>query len=211
MSFKRYLLKLFTMTFMLSAFAFGGGYVVISLMKSKFADKLGWVSGKDVTDIVSVAQAAPGVAAVNSTIMLGFLCGKLRLESITDGKVKGSTAKGIISALVCIIGSALPPFLVMLVVSSIYGLIKENKYVRGAFWGMGGTICAIIASVAIDLLKELIKQKGDGNSVVLNRVIPLAAMAIAAVLIIFFGVGIHWLVLSAVLFGLIMYFILRKK
>ena len=211
MSFRRYLLKLFTLTFTLSAFTFGGGYVIVSFMKDKFAEKLGWVSKTDITDIVSVAQSAPGVVAINSTIMLGFLCGKLRLSDITGGKVKGSTAKGILSALVCVFGTVLPPFLIMLAVSGVYAVIKDNKYVRGALWGMGGAICAIIVSIVIDLIKELFKQKSTDKSVVLTRIIPLAAMAIAAVLIIFFGVGVQWLILAAIVFGVIMYFALDRK
>ena len=215
MTYKRFLLRLFTLTFTLSAFTFGGGYVIVSFMKDKFADKLGWVDADDITDIISVAQAAPGVVAINSTIMLGFLCGKLRLSRITGGKTKGSTLKGIVAAFVCIFAAVLPPFVIMLVVSTVYALIKDNKYVRGAFWGMGGAICAIIASVAIDLIREMLKNNSEDKSVVLTRIIPLALMAIAGVLIIVFGVGVQWLVLAAILFGLIVYFILlprsRKK
>ena len=211
MSYKRFLLKLFTLTFTLSAFTFGGGYVIVSFMKDKFADKLGWVAPEDVADIVSVAQAAPGVVAINSSIMLGFLCGKLRLSHITGGRAEGSTFKGIVSSVVCILGAVLPPFLTMLAVSSVYNIIKENKYVRGAFWGMSGAICAIIASVVIDLIHEMLKQNPGDKSVILTRVIPLASMAIAAILIIFFGIGVQWLVLAAIAFGLIMYFILRRK
>mgnify|MGYP000006400914 CR=1 FL=1 len=57
--------KLFCATFTLSAFTFGGGYVIISLMKDRFVDKYHWLEENEMLDMVSIAQSAPGPIAVN--------------------------------------------------------------------------------------------------------------------------------------------------
>ena len=63
---KMRLLKLFWSTLYLSAFTFGGGYVIVSLMKKKFVDELGWIDEEEMLDLVAIAQSTPGAIAVNS-------------------------------------------------------------------------------------------------------------------------------------------------
>ena len=63
------LIKLFLSTFYLSAFTFGGGYVIVTLMKKKFVDEYHWIEEEEMLDLVAIAQSAPGAIAVNGTIV----------------------------------------------------------------------------------------------------------------------------------------------
>ena len=54
------LVKLFLSTLYLSAFTFGGGYVIITLMKKKFVDDYHWIEENEMLDLVAIAQSAPG-------------------------------------------------------------------------------------------------------------------------------------------------------
>ena len=65
------LLKLFLSTLYLSAFTFGGGYVIVSLMKKKFVDECGWIKEEEMLDLIAIAQSAPGAIAVNGAIVVG--------------------------------------------------------------------------------------------------------------------------------------------
>ena len=56
---KKVLWKIFISTLYLSAFTFGGGYVIVSLMKKKFVDELHWVEEKEMLDLVAIAQSSP--------------------------------------------------------------------------------------------------------------------------------------------------------
>ena len=51
--------KLFVSTFTLSAFTFGGGYVIVPLMRKKFAEELGWINQTEMMDMVAIAQSCP--------------------------------------------------------------------------------------------------------------------------------------------------------
>lgn len=58
------LLKLFVTNLYLSAFTFGGGYVIVTLMKKKYVDEFNWIDEKEMLDLIAIAQSAPGAIAV---------------------------------------------------------------------------------------------------------------------------------------------------
>ena len=72
---KQLLKKLFFSTLYLSTFTFGGGYVIVSLMKTKFVDELHWIDETEMLDLIAIAQSSPGAVAVNGAIVVGYkLC-----------------------------------------------------------------------------------------------------------------------------------------
>lgn len=91
--------KIFISTLYLSAFTFGGGYVIVTLMKKKFVDELHWIDENEMLDLVAIAQSAPGAIAVNGAIVVGY-----KLE-------------GLIGALTAIVGTIIPPFAIISVIS----------------------------------------------------------------------------------------------
>ena len=99
---KEVLRKLFFSTLYLSAFTFGGGYVIVTLMKQKFVDELHWIEEEEMLDLIAIAQSAPGAIAVNGAIVVGYkLC-------------------GLLGALVAIFATIIPPFLIITVISFFY-------------------------------------------------------------------------------------------
>lgn len=69
---KKILLRLFLSTLYLSAFTFGGGYVIVTLMKKKFVDECHWIEENEMLDLVAIAQSSPGAIAVNGAIVVGY-------------------------------------------------------------------------------------------------------------------------------------------
>ena len=96
---QKVLWKLFLSTLYLSAFTFGGGYVIVTLMKDKFVDKYHWIEENEMLDLIAIAQSAPGAIAVNGAIVVGY---KLA---------------GLAGVLTAIFGTVLPPFLIISVIS----------------------------------------------------------------------------------------------
>ena len=64
--------KIFLSTLYLSAFTFGGGYVIVTLMKKKFVDEYHWIGEDEMLDLVAIAQSSPGAIAVNGAIVVGY-------------------------------------------------------------------------------------------------------------------------------------------
>ena len=96
---KEILLKLFFSTLYLSAFTFGGGYVIVTLMKSKFVDKYHWIDEVEMLDLVAIAQSCPGAIAVNGAIVVGYKLG------------------GVTGVLCSVIATVIPPFVILSAIS----------------------------------------------------------------------------------------------
>ena len=63
---------LFLSTLYISAFTFGGGFVIVTFMKRKFVDELHWIDEQEMLDMAALAQSSPGAIAVNAAILVGW-------------------------------------------------------------------------------------------------------------------------------------------
>ena len=142
--------KIFWSTFYLSAFTFGGGYVIVSLMKKKFVDEYHWIEEEEMLDLVAIAQSAPGAIAVNGAIVVGY---KLA---------------GIVGVLTAILGTVLPPFLIISVISVFYQMFCDNFIISQLLDGMQAGVGAVIASVVWDMAAGITKKKEWTSIVILS-------------------------------------------
>ena len=141
--------KLFLSTLYLSAFTFGGGYVIVTLMKKKFVDEYHWIEENEMLDLVAIAQSSPGPIAVNGAIVVGY---KLA---------------GMIGVLVSIIGTIIPPFLIISVISVCYQAFRDNFFVSQMLEGMQAGVGAVIASVTYEMGAGVVKEKDPLSKVIL--------------------------------------------
>ena len=128
---KTVLWKLFLSTFYLSTFTFGGGYVIVSLMKKKFVDEYHWIDENEMLDLVAIAQSAPGAVAVNGAIAVGY-------------KLAGLT--GVVTA---VFGTLLPQFVIIAAISVCYQIFCKNFIVSQMLLGMQAGVGAVIAVVVM--------------------------------------------------------------
>ena len=145
---KKVLWKIFISTLYLSAFTFGGGYVIVSLMKKKFVDELHWVEEKEMLDLVAIAQSSPGAIAINGAIVVGY-----KLAGITG-------------VLISIIGTIIPPFVIISLLSVCYNTFRSNELVSQMLEGMQAGVGAVIASVTYEMGAGIVKEK-DGISLLI--------------------------------------------
>ena len=137
---------LFISTFTLSAFTFGGGYVIVPLMRKKFVETLGWIDEEEMLDLIAIAQSAPGPIAVNSSIIIGY-----RLA-------------GIPGALVTTFGTVLPPMVILSAISQFYTAFRDNVVVSLVLKGMGIGVAAVIVDVSTPWPRALSKPRTPSGS-----------------------------------------------
>lgn len=118
----------------IGAFTIGGGIPMIAAIKSELIER-GWLQDDDFLDIITLAQSAPGLFAVNISILTGY---KLR-------GTKGSV--------VATIASCLPPFIIILLIAIFFTSFKDNEYVIKAFKGIRPVVVALIGVPMIDMIK----------------------------------------------------------
>ena len=141
--------KLFSSTFYLSAFTFGGGFVIIPLMKKKFVDNLHWIEEEEMLDLTAIAQSSPGAIAVNASILVGY------------------RVAGVVGALVTILGTVLPPLIILSVISLFYQAFRDNLVVSAVLQGMQAGVAAVIVDVVLSMGWTVLREKQWVSAVIM--------------------------------------------
>lgn len=175
--------KLFLSTLYLSAFTFGGGYVIVTLMKSKFVDEYKWITEKEMLNITAIAQSAPGAIAVNAAIVVGF-----RLA-------------GFIGVLVAVLGTIIPPFIIISLISLFYEVFRQNQMITLLLAGMESGVAAVVVAVSVEMALGVIKEKDT-----ILTIMMFAAFIANAV----FNISVIIIILISVLMGIALHFLFQK-
>lgn len=137
----RMLWQLFKATFLLSAFTFGGGFVIVSLMKKKFVEELQWLEEEEMLDITAIAQSSPGPIPINASVILGY------------------RMYGVIGSLVAILGTSLPPMIIISIISVFYTQFRSNRIIAIALQVMRAGVAAVIFDVVLNLAKKVVDTR----------------------------------------------------
>lgn len=132
---------LFKSMFILSACTFGGGFVIVSLMKKKFVEELKWLEENEMLDVTAITQSAPGPLPVNASVIIGY------------------RMAGIIGSLTAVLGTILPPMIIISIISLFYDQFRTNKYIAVALQVMRVGVAAVIFDVVINLAKNVCKTR----------------------------------------------------
>lgn len=141
--------RLFFVCMYISAFTFGGGFVIVTFMKKKFVDELGWISEEEMLDFTSLAQSSPGAIAVNAAILVGW-------------KVAGFFGMAL-----AVLGTILPPMLIISVISLFYEAFAANEYVAIVLKSMQAGVAAVIFDVVFNLGSKVVKEKSAVNIIIM--------------------------------------------
>ncbi|HAE16230.1 MAG: chromate transporter [Solobacterium sp.] len=161
-------LTLFTSTFRLSACTFGGGFVIVPLLKKKFADELGWVDENEIMDLTAIAQSSPGAIAVNASILIGYHVG------------------GVAGALISVIGTVLPPMIIISVISLFYQAFRDSLIVSRVMTGMLAGVAAVITDVVLRMAGNILKEK---------KPLPVIMLIASFIAVRFFSINVITLIL----------------
>lgn len=184
MSKSKKLLKLFLNTLYISAFTFGGGFVIITFMKRKFVDELHWIDENEMLDLTAMAQSSPGAIAVNAAILVGWRVG------------------GFWGMLTAVLGTVIPPIAIISVISLVYSAFASNVYVALLLKGMQAGVAAVILDVVCNLGIKVIKQKS---------VVQIAVMILAFVATFVFNINVIYIILAAAVIGVVTEVLKKKK
>lgn len=164
---------LFRSMFVLSACTFGGGFVIVSLMKKKYVEELQWLEEDEMLDVTAITQSAPGPLPVNASVIIGY------------------RIAGILGSLTAILGTILPPMIIISVISLFYEQFRTNTYVSIALQVMRAGVAAVIFDVVLNLAHNVLTTR---RILYISMMIVAFAAAcildVSAMLIIFTCLGI---------------------
>lgn len=174
-------ITLFTTFSKIGAFTIGGGFVMIPLIHREVVEKHKWMDNEEFMDVLTIAQSAPGIMAINLSIFLGY------------------RVKGVKGSIVAAIGTALPSFLIILGIAMFFAAFKENVTIEKIFKGIRPAVVALIAV-------PLIKMTGSSKLNIYTGFIPIVTL----LLIIFLNISPLYLILAGGVAGVVSYKFYKK-
>lgn len=168
--------QLFTSMFLLSSCTFGGGFVIVSLMKKKFVDEKKWLEEDEMLDITAITQSSPGPLPVNASVIIGY------------------RMAGIAGSLTAIAGTILPPMIIISLISLCYEQFRTNEIVALALQVTRAGVAAVILDVTLNLA---------GNIIKLHNAFYLAMMILCFIAVVFFNVSAMAVILTCLAVGIV--------
>ena len=168
--------QLFTSMFLLSSCTFGGGFVIVSLMKKKFVDEKKWLEEDEMLDITAITQSSPGPLPVNASVIIGY------------------RMAGIAGSLTAIAGTILPPMIIISLISLCYEQFRTNEIVALALQVTRAGVAAVILDVTLNLA---------GNIIKLHNAFYLGMMILCFIAVVFFNVSAMAVILTCLAVGIV--------
>ena len=174
--------RLFLSFMKIGAFTIGGGYAMLPVIEAEVVTKHKWVTAEDFLDMVVLAQTAPGILAMNISILVGE-------------KIAGKRG-----AFVSALGAGLPSFIVILIFAMFLNQFQDNEYVSKVFRAVRPAVIALIAVPVFKLAKTA--------KITMRTVwIPI----LVALLIWLLGISPIWIILVAIVVGIAIKFKVWNK
>lgn len=164
------LLSLFLVFFKIGLFSFGGGYAMLTLIEAEVVDKHKWISKSELGDIFAIAESTPGPIAVNTATFIG------------------TKRLGVFGGVFATLGVVLPSFIIIVALSYILNLVKDNKWVGFLFKGIRVGVLVLIAKAVFSFFKDMKKT-----------LFSFAIMAISFVLVFVLKADVIYVILGTIL------------
>ena len=174
--------QLFWTYLKIGTFTIGGGYVMLSMIEREIVDRKGWIDREEFMNMIALAQAAPGLIAVNSAIFIGWRIGGWR---------------GVIAT---VLGAVLPSFLIILAIAMLFQDYKDYPAVEAIFKGIRPAVVALIAA-------PLCRMAKNAKITWTTALIPIAG----ALLIWLAGLSPIWIIFVTVLATLLYTYLTAKR
>ncbi|MDD4514421.1 chromate transporter [Massilibacteroides sp.] len=172
---------LFLTFFKIGAFTIGGGYAMLPLIQREVVGR-GWMNDDDFMDLFALTQSLPGAFAINISLFIGY-------------KLKKT-----LGAIVCMLGSVLPSFLIILLIALFFTHATDNIWIEKAFKALRP---ATVALIAVPCLTTALKLKLRKSILI----IPV----VAALLIWQLGVSPIYVILISAFGGIIYDFWIKRR
>jgi chromate transporter len=162
---------LFLVFLKIGAILFGGGYVLVALIRSNLVAHLGWISERQLLDAIAMGQVTPGPLSTTATF-IGYLLG------------------GIPGAAVATVAIFLPAFFFVAISGPLVPRLRESPLAGAVLDGVNVAALALISVVTWQLFRAAVV---DGTTLVLA--------GLSFFLLVVYRVNSVWLVLAGAAIG----------
>lgn len=176
------LLDLYSTFAKIGTFTIGGGLAMMPMMEKELINKKHWITDEDLLDYYAIGQSTPGIVAVNVSTFVGF------------------RQFGILGGVVATLGMVTPSLVIIMILAGLINSISDYPYVQKALNGINVAVAALLTSVVIKFAKKTIKN-------IWNALFMICAF----VLVFFLKVPPVWIIIAALVAGVVISLVKSKK
>lgn len=176
------LLNLYFSFAKIGTFTIGGGLAMMPMMQSELIEKRKWITDEELIDYYAVGQSTPGIVAVNVATFVGY------------------KQMGIIGGIFATLGMVTPSLVIIMVLAGLINSINDFPIIQKALKGINVAVAALLTSTIINFMKKTIKKFTNA-----------IFMLISFLLVFVFKLPSFWIILFALLIGVVLTYKEKKK
>ena len=172
---------LFFVFFKIGLFTFGGGLAMLPNLEKELINNRKWVDKDTLLDYFAIGQSTPGIIAVNVATFIGY------------------TRFGVIGACLATIGVVLPSLIIITAIALFFLNFNEIVWIKKALDGINIAVAALLTKVLVGFFKNVLKS-----------FLSFILFVLSFACVVFFKINTCLIILSAIIIGIIVYFIFLK-
>ncbi|MDD2591282.1 MAG: chromate transporter [Erysipelotrichaceae bacterium] len=137
------LFKLFLCFFEIGLFSFGGGYAAVPLIQAMVVERYHWLSVSEFINLITIAEMTPGPIVINAATFVG-----MKIDGFTE-------------AIFTTLGSVMPSFIIVLILSWLYKKYKGLSIVKSILKRIRPLVVAMILSAGFSILVMALFKAND--------------------------------------------------
>jgi len=166
----------------IGTFTIGGGLAMMPMMQSELIEKRKWITDEELIDYYAVGQSTPGIVAVNVATFVGY------------------KQMGIIGGIFATLGMVTPSLVIIMILAGIINSINDFPIIQKALKGINVAVAALLTSTIINFMKKTIRKFTNA-----------IFMMISFLLVFVFKLPSFWIILFALLIGVVLTYKEKKK
>ena len=176
------LLNLYSSFAKIGTFTIGGGLAMMPMMQAELIEKRKWITDEELIDYYAVGQSTPGIVAVNVATFVGY------------------KQMGIIGGIFATLGMVTPSLVIIMILAGLINSINDFPIIQKALKGINVAVAALLTSTIINFMKKTIKKFTNA-----------IFMLISFLLVFVFKLPSFWIILFALLIGVVLTYKEKKK
>ena len=136
----RELLNLFFIFFKIGLFSIGGGYVMLPMLRREMVEDRDWLSDSELIDYYAIAQATPGIIAINTATFVGY------------------KRRGVWGALASTAGMVGPSLIIITIIAMFFARFQDEVIVQKALRGIRVAVAVLLSFTVASLIKKAVHR-----------------------------------------------------
>ncbi len=195
------LLQLFWTYLKVGTFTLGGGYAMLPLIQREVVDYRKWIDETEFLNMIALAQAAPGLIAVNSAIFIGYQVGARHLPPSCPLVL--SRIYPYLAVISSVFGAVLPSFVIILAIAMVFQEYSNLPAIEAIMKGVRPSVVALIAAPLLRMTTKANNPKPFRE----GGVLLLSWALLSAMLIWLLHISPVYIIIATIVLALICTFI----